>query len=169
MDDIDYDTDDYDIDFNDPGETAGSGRNEVPIESMNMTPGTIEVSDDENNTAQDTQTEADVNESDPETDEEEGLVLPQRKQKELAPVWTVATKTKEGAKCNICGKIYTMPQGNTSNIMAHVKLKHGRIPSVKSMIEACKNKKKREMVKKKGIRIKENEKSKNTAYYNKFC
>ena len=87
----------------------------------------------------------------------------------MAPVWTVATKTKEGTKCNICGKIYSMPQGNTSNIMAHMKLKHGRIPSVKTMIEACKNKKKRDLVKKKEIGIKENKKSKNTAYYNKFC
>ena len=87
---------------------------------MNMTPGTIEVSDDENNTAQDMQTEADVNESDPETDEEEGLVLPQRKQKELAPVWTVATKTKEGAKCNICGKIYTQCLKETQVISWHM-------------------------------------------------
>ena len=148
MSDIDYDTDDFDINYDDPGET--SSRHEDAVESMNISPlGIIEVSDNENNTGQDSQTDADVYESDPETEEDDGLVLPQRKQKEVAPVWTVATKTKEGAKCNICGKIYTMPQGNTSNIMAHMKLKHGRIPSVKNMIEACKNKKKRGLAKKK--------------------
>ena len=155
MSDIEYDSDDFDINFDDPGET--SGRNEDAVESMDITPGTNEVSDsdNENNTGQNSQTEAEVYESDPEVDEDNGLVLPQRKQKDVAPVWTVATKTKEGAKCNICGKIYAIPQGSTSNIMAHVKLKHGRIPSVKSMVEACKNKKKRELAK-----IKESESKK---------
>ena len=164
--DFDYDSDDFDINIDDPGEA--SSRNADAIESMNIPPDGIEVSDDENNTGHDSQTEANAYDSEIDEDDAEGLVLPQRKQKEVAPVWTVATKTKEGAKCNICGKIYAMPQGSTSNIMAHVKLKHERIPSVKSMIEACKNKKKIELAKKKGIGIKENEKSENIAYYNKL-
>ena len=146
MSEFDYDSDDFDINFDDPGETTS--RNADVIEPMNITPGRIEVNDNENNTGQGSQIDADVYESDSESDEDDGLVLPQRKQKEVAPVWTVATKTKEGAKCNICGKIYAMPQGNTSNIMAHMKMKHERIPSVKSMIEACKSKKKRELAKK---------------------
>ena len=86
----------------------------------------------------------------------------------MAPVWTVATKTKEGAKCNICGKIYSMPQGNTSNIMAHVKLKHKGNPTVKNMIGACKTKKIKRIGQKEGFGKQENEKFKNTAYYYYF-
>ena len=82
--------------------------------------------------------------------EDDGLVLPlpQRKSKDSAPVWTVATKILGGAKCNICGRTYTATQGNTSNIMNHMKAEHSRVLSVISMIEACKNKKKRELAKK---------------------
>ena len=123
------------------GESSGSGRNDVgSIGSVghshsDNTGGDCD-SQSEAGAAGDrdidsqTETNADAeieNEfADPPDEEvdDDGLVLPKRKKKEVAPVWTVATKTKEGAKCNICGKIYSMPQENTSNIMAHVKLKH---------------------------------------------
>ena len=97
--DFDYDSDDFDINIDDPGEA--SSRNADAIESMNIPPDGIEVSDDENNTGHDSQTEANAYDSEIDEDDADGLVLPQRKQKEVAPVWTVATKTKEGAKCNM--------------------------------------------------------------------
>ena len=53
MSEFDYDSDDFDINFDDPGETTS--RNADVIEPMNITPGRIEVNDNENNTGQGSQ------------------------------------------------------------------------------------------------------------------
>ena len=67
--------------------------------------------------------------------------MPLRKLKAPAPVWKVAERVTNGAKCKICGKVYSFGGGTTSNIMNHMKLKHKSNEQVRKMIEELKEKK----------------------------
>ena len=145
------DSSDFEIDIDDPIPVEASEVGENEETQFNITPPppcTIDVSsDNENNNSQPEASNENDNSAmgyddahSSDESEDDGLVLPlpQRKTKESAHVWTVATKFLGGAKCNICGRTYTATQGNTSNIMNHMKAEHSRVPSVISMIEACK-------------------------------
>ena len=143
------DSSDFEIDIDNPIPVEASEVGENEETQFNITPPppcTIDISsDNENNNSQPEASNENDNSAmeyddahSSDESEDDGLVLPlpQRKTKESAPVWTVATKFLGGAKCNICGRTYTAPQGNTSNIMNHMKTKHSRVPSVISMIES---------------------------------
>ena len=74
-------------------------------------------------------------------EEDDVLQMPLRKLKAPAPVWKVAERVTNGAKCKICGKVYSCGGGTTSNIMNHMKLKHKSNEQVRKMIEELKEKK----------------------------
>ena len=65
-------------------------------------------------------------ESEESDDENNSLVMPQRKVRSVAPVWLeagtkiLASGQVIGAKCNFCEKTYKHNSANTSNLTTHV-------------------------------------------------
>ena len=94
---------------------SGSGGGEGSISPSVQ----IDESDDASSVVEDDDANDDVNVEEEEVDE-----IFQRKRKKESSVWRYGTKLKDGSKCNICGKFYKSKQGNTSNLIAHIKLKH---------------------------------------------
>ena len=123
MSDFDYDSEEFEINIDDPDPVVESSEGYEDLETpMNITPPppppqTIDIgAEDENNNMQNE--EANVNDTaDDESDsDEDGLVLPQRKNKESAPVWTIATKiVGGGAKCNVCRNLTPTKLGCSFN------------------------------------------------------
>ena len=95
----------------------------------------IDEQEDESAGGEENDANDDVNDGEEEVDE-----IFQRKRKKESSVWKYGTKLKDGSKCNICGKFYKSKQGNTSNLIAHIKLKHkdteAAVELTKELIEA---------------------------------
>lgn len=69
----------------------------------------------------DTNSEAEEDSEEEDNNNLEGLQMPQRKRKEPAVVWKLADRVEGG---ELCKKIYTCAQGNTSNIYKHMVITH---------------------------------------------
>ena len=80
----------------------------------------------------DTNSEAEEDSEEEDNNNLEGLKMPQRKRKEPAVVWKLADRVEGGELCN---KIYTCAQGNTSNIYKHMVSTHRDREEVKMLIK----------------------------------
>ena len=80
----------------------------------------------------DTNSEAEEDSEEEDNNNLEGLQMPQRKRKEPAVVWKLADRVEGG---ELCKKIYTCAQGNTSNIYKHMVSTHRDREEVKMLIK----------------------------------
>ena len=116
-------------DFNQNNEISGQGVGGSGERSINPpVVFEIEESDDESTEEEEKDAEDDVNDGEEEVDE-----IFQRKRKKESSVWKYGTKLKGGSKCNICGKIYKSKQGNTTNLISHIKTKHRHSEAAKEL------------------------------------
>ena len=108
-------------DFNQNNEISGQGVGGSGERSINPPEVVFEIEESDNESTEEEENDAEdeVNDGEEEADE-----IFQRKRKKESSVWKYGTKLKGGSKCNICGKIYKSKQGNTTNLISHIKTKH---------------------------------------------
>lgn len=112
-----HDSQEMDIDSNQNSETGAMPSVSGVVRSSPVVLNQVYV---ENFLAQTREAEAEPEDEDDDEDE-----LFQRKQKKESSVWKYGTRLKDGSnRCNLCGKIYKAKQGNTTNLINHIKTKH---------------------------------------------
>ena len=129
-----YDSDEFTVTYDAEASNEDVER-EDPAESH------FEVIEDGNSVVEGIEISGSEEEMDTESEPEEdnnnltGLEMPKRKVKEPAAVWKLAVKVQGGAQCKLCEKTFRSTQGNTTNIIGHMKSKHRDRPEVQILIK----------------------------------
>ena len=56
-----------------------------------------------------------------------------RKKKQISSVWNYGQKVEGVCICNICSTVLSCPQGNTSNLINHIRNRHRNTEEAKSL------------------------------------
>ena len=139
-----YDSDDFSVILKGEGGGRGGVGDQDESDGGGDSGDAVEVIEDGNETVRSVMIERENdNTNEPEeemdTDSESensfGLEMPTRTIKNPSAVWKLAERVHGGAKCKICKKTFKSAQGNTSNIIGHLKNKHSDKAEVQLLIK----------------------------------